>query len=538
MNAEQRAAIRENAQYLRQVRPIDPAEIDEYVPDQPHPAAVRAVLRDSALELGLVERADGTFVPVSTDSIDATDLAVDGADAFDTGGVRAFPECHARRLEDRLIARYGPGWPDGESGDRLRERIRALKRAYFAGESVEYDADTALAYAIYHLPDYYAATSYLLSELASGELLPTDLRVLDIGAGVGGPALATVDTLPDEALCEYHAIEPSPAADLLKELLADAGRNNHAEIYRERAEEFEPGIEGSDECGQEDSGDSDNAEYDLLIFANVLSELDDPKGVVERYLDYLAPDGTLLLLAPADRETAIGLREVERAVADGDDNGAGTEIGAGAEAGVGDGSVTVYAPTARLWPGESPTDRCWSFDVKPDIETPGFQRRLDDAASDPNHKPGEFVNVDVQYAYSMLRTDGRRKIDITLDERRDAKLADSETRVSKRVDTTAIKLSHSLSDDGAGEASERGERNGRSERSRGGKNPLYLIGDGSQGVDHFAVLTRETVLNRALRKADYGSLLRFENVLVLWNDDEAAYNLVVDDETVVDSIPM
>jgi hypothetical protein len=31
-------------------------------------------------------------------------------------------------------------------------------------------------------------------------------------------------------------------------------------------------------------------------------------------------------------------------------------------------------------------------------------------------------------------------------------------------------------------------------------------------------------------------LLRFENVLVLWNDDEGAYNLVVDGETVVDRL--
>jgi hypothetical protein len=42
------------------------------------------------------------------------------------------------------------------------------------------------------------------------------------------------------------------------------------------------------------------------------------------------------------------------------------------------------------------------------------------------------------------------------------------------------------------------------------------------------------VLNRALLEAEYGDLLHFENVLVLWNDDEAAYNLVVGAETAVD----
>jgi SAM-dependent methyltransferase len=490
MTPEQREAIYENAQYLRQVRPIDPEEIDEYVPGRPHPAVVREVLRGLASDLGLLEREDGTFVPVPEGTLDSSSFGLS------VGSVEAFPESHSRRLEDRLVARYGPGWPEGESGDRLRARIRELKAAYFAGESVAYDAETVLAYAIYHLPDYYAATTYLLEELAADGLLPIHLRALDVGAGVGGPALALFDRLPDDALCEYHAIEPSPAADLSEQLLADAGRNKYPKIHRERAEDFEP--VGASAAADTSTEAADGA-YDLLVFANVLSELDDPVGVVERYLEGLAPDGTVLLLAPADRETAIGLRAVERALASRED-------------------ATIYAPTVELWPGERPADRCWSFDVKPDLGVPGFQRRLDSAATGPDHTPGEFLNVDVQYAYSILRTDGKQKIDFEPDECRVAKLADSDAHVSERIDATAIKLSRSLS-----EGTE-------------GANPLFLISDGSQSVDHYAVLTRETVLNRDLQDAEYGSLLAFENVLVLWNDDEEAYNLVVDDKTIVDRL--
>lgn len=69
MNDDQRAAIRANANYLREVRPIDPEEIDEYVTGQPHPAVVREVLRESAAELDLIERDDGTFVPVAAEPI-------------------------------------------------------------------------------------------------------------------------------------------------------------------------------------------------------------------------------------------------------------------------------------------------------------------------------------------------------------------------------------------------------------------------------------------------------------------------------------
>ncbi|EMA47225.1 small ribosomal subunit Rsm22 family protein [Halococcus saccharolyticus] len=470
MNDEQREAIRSNAKYLREVRPVDPEEIHEYVDGQPHPAVVRTVLRESAVDLGLVERADGTFVPVSAEPI-----------ALDFEGVERFPESHARRLEDMLVERYGPGWPDGESGDGLRERIRAFKESYFAGAPVEYDTETALAYAIYHLPDYYAAIQYVLADLAADGLLSRRLRVLDVGAGVGGPALGLADLLPDDALVEYHAVEPSPAADVLDALLDGTGRNFRPTIHRTSIEEF-----------------AFDDEYDLVLAANVLSELDEPIEIVERALDALSEDGSLVALAPADRETSIGLREVERSVAD-------------------EGSATIYAPSVRLWPGHAPADRGWSFDVQSDLAVPPFQRRLDEAASGPDAEPGEFVNVDVQYSSSILRTDGRRRIEFTPDANRTAKMAESEGHVSERVDLVAAKLSHSLA---------------------AGDNPLFKISDGSERTDHYAVCVRESALNRDLLAAEYGALLRFENGLLLWNDDEEAYNLVVDGETVVDRIPV
>jgi SAM-dependent methyltransferase len=315
-------------------------------------------------------------------------------------------------------------------------------------------------------------------------LVGRHLRILDVGAGVGGPALGIHDYLPDDALVEYEAVEPSAAGDVFGQMLSETGRNFHAELHRETAEAFEP--EGT---------------YDLVLFANVLNELDDPVAVVRRYLDYLADDGALLAVEPADRETSIGLRQVERAIAD--------------EA----GEATVFAPTLRLWPGERPTDRGWSFDVKPDLEVPAFQRRLDEAASGPETEPGEFVNVDVQFAYSILRPDGKRKADFEPDPDSVAKMAEMERHVTQRIDLVAVKLSHSLAEDDD-------------------QHPLFEVGDGSQQTDHFAVLTNETALNSDLRTADYGDLLAFEQALVLWNDDEEAYNLVVDEQTVVDGIPV
>ncbi|WP_049936954.1 small ribosomal subunit Rsm22 family protein [Haloplanus natans] len=461
-----REAVRSNAKYLRQVRPIDPDEISEYIEGTPHPAVVRRVLREEAYDLGLFERQDGTFVPVADDPVSPSGWEPN-----------AFPEAYAHALEALLVERDGVNWHRGDAGDRLREVIRKLKADYYHRNPVEYDAEVALGYAIYHLPDYYAAVGYVLDDLVERSLLPRRLRVLDIGAGVGGPALGLHDYLPDDAVVDYHAVEPSAAADVLDALLDETRRNFRSTIHRERAETFD--FDGP---------------YDLVVCANVLSELDGPVAVVGDALDALAEDGTLAAIAPADLETSTGLRRVERTV-------------------VADRDVTVYAPTLRLWPGMAPTDRGWSFDERPRIEAPAFQRRLDDAGGDP----GTVRNETVKFSYSLLRTDGERRVAVRADPSRHARMADMEGHVTNRIDLLAVKLSRDLS----------GGEDG---------NPLFKIGDGSERLEGYAVLTRESGLNRALLAADYGAVLQFENALALWNDDEGAYNFVVDAETVVDMV--
>ncbi|WP_262177944.1 small ribosomal subunit Rsm22 family protein [Haloarcula laminariae] len=470
MNPETRKQIRENAQYLRSVRPLDPEELYEYVEGQPHPAVVRQVLREEAVDLAIVEREDGTFVPAPEGSLEAQ-----------VRSVERFPPEHERRVEELLAEIYGDEWAEGDSGDRLRKRVRDIKERYLRREAVDYDALSAHGYAVYHLPDYYAAATRVLSELAADGLLPAQLRVLDVGAGVGGPALALADLVADAGgLLDYHAVEPSAAADVLETVLEPEAGTRSVTVHRETAEAFD--LDGAVESG---------GPFDLILFGNVLNELDDPAAVLERYLGGLADGGTVLALEPADKNTATGLREIERAVAD-------------------DGPATVYAPTVRLWPHQTPESESWSFEKRPDIEVPPMQKRLDD----PDGGTREFVNADVQYAYSVLRTDDRRGIDITPDRSAHAPMADAESFVTDRVNLLAIKLSHDLSE--------------------GESNPLYLLGDGSQAVDHFAVLTDPSMLNDDLRTAGYGDLLSIRNALVLWNDDEEAYNVVVDGETTVD----
>lgn len=499
-----REAVRSNAKYLRRVRPIDPEEIAEYIEGYPHPAVVRQTLREEAFDLGLCEREDGTFVPVGEEPLPAQGWAP-----------TAFPEAYTFALEDLLVDAYGANWHVGDSGDRLRAAIRRLKTDYYFGNDVEYDEVAAHGYAIYHLPDYYAVIGYVLETIAERGLLPRQLRVLDVGAGSGGPALGLADYVGASGLVEYHAIEPSPATDVLKRLLEETGRNVHTTVHETTIESFSPAsIDSIEPADREDSTAQTDGPFDLILFGNVLSELDDPAAAVERSLSWLASEGSLVAFEPADLNTATGLREVERTVAPPD------------------GNVTVYAPTLRLWDGMAPSDRGWSFDVREDLAVPPFQQRLADGSTDDathgdtspgtdesgEASPEAYINTDVQFAYSVLRTDDERRFQVRSNPRRYARMADMESHVTDRIDLLAVKLSHDLTDGSAD------------------RNPLFKIGDGSQQLEHYAVLTRETTLNSDLQAAAYGSVLAFENVLALWNDDEGAYNLVVDDETIVETI--
>ncbi len=461
-----RDAVLDAAKYLRGVRPLDPGELREYVEDQPHDAVVRQVLREHAADLGVAERDDGTFVVPPEEPVQTS-----------FHGVQALPERYERVVEEELVAEYGADWHRDDSGDRLRETIRRFKDDYYRRNPVEYDREVALGYAVYHLTSYYAAVQYVLAALARDGLLGHDLRVLDLGAGVGGPALGLFDFLPDEALVDYHAVEPSAAADVLDELLDEAPRNVHATIHRETAEDFDP-----------------DGEYDLVLACSVLSELADAESVVRRYLGSLADDGTFLALAPADKHTSTHLREVERAVED--------------------DPATVYGPTPRLWPGRRPSDRGWTFDEQPAVDVPAVQARLADASQDP----GEFRHTDVRFSYSLLRLDDRRHHDVELSGDRLLALGDADDRVTDRADLLVAKLSRNLAGDGDDD------------------NQVFKVSDGSEETDCYAVLVRPTSLNRDIEAADYGGLVSIEDALVLWNDDEDAYNFVLDEETVVDAV--
>lgn len=390
----------------------------------------------------------------------------------DTPTIEALPAHLETFIDGQLTWRHGSAWSRGASGQALRERIRELKARYLEGGSITYDEQDADAYLLYHFPRSFAATGYVLGELLEAGLLERTCRVLDIGAGVG-PHLAAVDHFtPDDALIEYVAIEPSPLAEHLTALGTRCiGRNTHVSIERQPFDAF-----------------NSDGTFDLIVLGNMLSEVEDPEALARTSLESLSPDGSWLALAPADPRTSIQLREIERSL---------------------EPEATIFSPTIRLWPSHFPTDECWSFVEHQPIEPPSFQMALSEQTSDESDT---FRNTEIRYSYSILRLDGTRRYPLTADESTSLPLARTADAIGERVDALVVKLSGNLADNG---------------------NPIFRVGDGSQRESCFCSLVSRTSLNEQLAVAPYGSVLRLEQALVLWNDDEEAINLVVDEETFI-----
>jgi len=460
------ARLHDVVRYLRQVRPLDPAEVATYV-DSDAPT-VDASLTAHATDWGLIRDDMGCYRPAPTTVVPDTGWAP-----------QTLPASIIEAGSELLEAYGGASWAVGASGDRLREALDALKADYLAGETVHYDRATALAYLIYHLPRYYATMGYVLGPLIEAELLGRPVRIAEVGAGTGGPMLGIGDRLGPQTLIEYHAIEPSPAVEVLEAMCAETGPNLHTHLHR---------------CSVEEWLDDPGAPFDLIVCANVLGELQEPTEVAAALLGCLTDAGALVLVEPGDRDQSVRLRAVERSLT--------------SQAG-------VFAPEPRLWPGREPTDTGWGFDVGRQLEPPRWQRALQGAAAEPTGTT--YLNPHVQFSYSILRPDGAVRFAPSFDRERVTPLATTPQKITDRINVVGTKLSHDLA-------------------ATDGGNPIFRVGDGSQTVDHFVVKTVEGELVDPIDWVAYGSVCRFEGVLVLWNEAEEAVNLIVDHESVVEPL--
>jgi SAM-dependent methyltransferase len=104
-------------------------------------------------------------------------------------------------------------------------------------------------------------------------------RVLEVGAGIG----TVVRNLPGPQVQRWVALEPDP--DMANRLLVLSRSRTLPACCEPR-------------CGTTSDLAPDD-QFDTVLYIDVLEHIEDDRGELARVVDHLAPNGTLIVLAPA-----------------------------------------------------------------------------------------------------------------------------------------------------------------------------------------------------------------------------------------------
>ncbi len=393
-------------------------------------------------------------------------------------------------IEQYITKKVGKDWDDPVILARLRRAIVAQKDDYWRPthkRSLQYSKGYhILGYLAYHFPVYYMQTEHLLSQLARDGLFREKMTVLDIGTGPGVVPLAIADFYSrlDTARVTVHSIERSEEHCEAFTFLAGHVPTAHPRVT------ILPPIKSDITTLAPDQFPE---RIDLAVFSNVTNELMGlPVAarveIVMKIAERLAPDGTILIVEPAEEVTSTGLRVLSLAVKK--------------------RGLSIYAPCTFIHTTNCTPDRCWSFVTAQPIRPTPIMNAL--AACD---EPFRYVNTDIKYSFAIFRKDGTTRETYRVPSgSRGFRLSGIHLHIGRRVTLTASKMSEELGD---------------------AQTHLFRLCDGSAEKPVYAVLPafHITTENQLILSAPYGTVLRLEHVLVRYNKAHDAYNVLVNRKT-------
>jgi len=400
------------------------------------------------------------------------------------------PAALERAIEDYITKKVGKRWDDPLILERLRRAVVAQKDDYWKPSQrrrLQYTKGyRVLSYLAYHFPVYFMQTGHLLAMLARDGLLKKSMTVLDAGTGPGVVPLAIADFYSrlDAATATVYSVERSEehigAFMFLREQCTQKGA----------PASIKPPV-------MSDITAFDPAQIpqrvDLLIFSNVINELIDHSleqraDLVMKYAEQLSPDGSILIIEPAEETSSTQLRMLSLALKK--------------------RGLTIYSPCSFIWRTNCTPDRCWSFVTAPSIMPTRVMETL--AACD---EPFRYVNTDIKYSYVVLRKDGKTRETYHVSAgSRVLRLSQIHRHVDTRVNIIAAKMSEDLGN---------------------AKTHMFRLCDGSAEKPAYAVVPAYhiTIGNEGIVSAPYGSILELDNVLVRYNPRHDAYNVLVNRNT-------
>jgi predicted O-methyltransferase YrrM len=409
-------------------------------------------------------------------------------ETFFSAGI--LPAPLAQRVEKYITKKVGKDWNDPVIIERLRRAIVAQKDDYWKPEhkrSLQYTKGySVLAYLAYHFPVYFMQTGRLLMMLARDGLLKKNMTILDVGTGPGVVPLAIADFYSrlDDAQASIWSLERSEEHIEAFTFLRDAS------ISRSRGVVIKPPV-------KTDIRSMDRVtlpeKIDLIIFSNVLNELPDATmevraDIVNKISERLAPDGSIVVVEPADEENATRMRSLSVMLHK--------------------KGLSIYGPCSFIWGSTCTAPRCWSFETAPAIRLTRLMETL--AHCEDSYR---YVNTDIKYSYAVLRKDGMQKEDLRLPAgSKFLRLSKLHLHVGKRINVAGLKMSGELGD---------------------ARSHVFKLCDGTAKTPVYAVLPSYHITpeNDAITSAPYGSILELRNVLVRYNKAHDAYNLLVSRNT-------
>ncbi|MCK9630476.1 MAG: methyltransferase domain-containing protein [Methanoregula sp.] len=479
--------------YVAGTRPA--FHLSEIIPYLDDPVSVDEIYRIISPELprlGLTAKKTGDDVEISRvlpgPAYILNDREQKRIDTFLAG--REIPVTLAEAIERYITKKAAKDWNDPTVIERLRKAITAQKDDYWKPShkrSLRYTKGyRVLGYLAYHFPVYFMQTEHLLAGLARDGLLKKSMTILDVGTGPGVVPLAIADLWSrlDGARAAVYSIERS---------------EEHIEAFLSLRDAFVPrggpvSIKPPVKADMLEPLPSTLPEkFDLIIFSNVLNELPESPvetqaGIVERITERLAPEGTVLIIEPADEDNSTRMRTLT--------------------AELHQRGIFIHAPCSFIRGTPCTAPRCWSFTTAPVIRPTRLMEAL--ARCEESYR---YVNIDIKYSYAMLRKDGVRRDGYRVSPgSKFLRLSKLHSAVEKRVNVAVVKMSGELGDV---------------------KNHLFKVCDGTAKTPVYAVLPafHMTPGNEALRSAPYGTVLEMRGVLVRYNKAHDAYNLLVSRNT-------
>jgi hypothetical protein len=471
--------------------------LSEIVPylEKKHPVEKLLTLITPLLdELNLVAKKVGADYEISrrvpAEQYTMSPAELERQDAF--FATRRLPPALEAAIEQYIPKKVGKELNDPVILERLRRAIVAQKSDYWKPthlRSLQYTKGYhVLGYLAYHFPVYYVQTEHLLAMLARDGLLKSSMTILDAGTGPGVVPLAIADFYSrlDNATATVYSVERSE-----EHIEAFMYLREHCTQKRANVS-IKPPIKA-------DLTTLDPAkipqQIDLMIFSNVLNEisdvsLDQRADLVLKLAGRLAPDGTILIIEPAEEANSSQLRLLSLALKK--------------------RGLTIHSPCSFIWGTNCTPDRCWSFATNRNIQP---TRMMGVLAS--GEEPFRYLNIDIKYTYVVIRKDGNVRNSYRVPTgSRVLRLSQIRRHVEKRINLIAAKMSGNLGD---------------------AKTMVFKLCDGTADTPVYAVVPAYHVTpeNEAMVSAPYGTILEIESVLVRHNPKHDAYNVLVSRNTVI-----